>query len=76
MKKKTYAKYVTGKEAGSVERMLKDRRMYSELKSKIHRKIKTAGKLENTEEDVKRLDYFEQSSMGIRTISLVTREVG
>lgn len=49
--------------------------MYSEVKSKIYREIKTAGKLGNTEEDVKRLDYFEQSSMRIRTICLVTREV-
>lgn len=50
--------------------------MYSEPKSKIYAKIETAGKLENTEKDVKNLDYFEQSSMRIRTISLVTREVG
>ena len=73
----TWAKnYVTEKKAGLVERILKQRWMYSEPKSKIYAKIETADKLENTEEDVKNLDYFVQSSMRIRTISLVTREVG
>lgn len=40
-----------GKESRNSRKNPEHRRMYSELKSKIYRKIKTAGKLENTEED-------------------------